>query len=516
MKDMVDFFNPFSDSSSDESMGKEYKDNFDIQEITQQVGKVIQHSQNLSHVNVNKLITQWQQAKRGWIYRFKGDLIYQYPEKVTFTLDAAAKQELVSKFIDKIENFYGNELLARFVYKSGVSAFFNNLTEYPYDFQDYHIPEHYKLIKAFKFFVPNEDILKDIQNEASAIIQQNVVSGYLCFSVHPLDYLSLSENVHNWRSCHALDGEFRSGNLNYMVDDTTIICYLRAEKMAVLPHFPEDVLWNSKKWRVLLYFSNDETMMFLGRQYPFESNVGLQMIKDEFLSKFCFYKKWTDFHEPISNKLFDPRTNDYIEVNSNRLIPVGSSVLDIHDLVKDGKHTYHFDDLLRSSCYTPMYSYVYADKWLKLNEHSTGYTNGDTTRFEIGAEAACPCCGQKYVCSEELMLCRDCVNQYEQENYLFECEMCGNSYPERDMYILPFSDMRVCPRCFETNTYQCDHCGLADTQEYVRVRDEDGTVLCEDCFRRQRHKNFGRHITSYTTHIDLTNDSNINTQYTFD
>ena len=28
------------------------------------------------------------------------------------------------------------------------------------------------------------------------------------------DYLSLSENAFNWRSCHALDGEYRAGNLS--------------------------------------------------------------------------------------------------------------------------------------------------------------------------------------------------------------------------------------------------------------------------------------------------------------
>ena len=42
------------------------------------------------------------------------------------------------------------------------------------------------------------------------------MEGYLYLSIHPLDYLSISETNHGWRSCHALDGEYRNGNLSYL------------------------------------------------------------------------------------------------------------------------------------------------------------------------------------------------------------------------------------------------------------------------------------------------------------
>lgn len=84
------------------------------------------------------------------------------------------------------------------------------------------------------------------------LIQEDKVTGILCLSIHPLDYLSLSENTYNWRSCHALDGEYRAGNLSYMMDNTTVVCYLKGEDEAELPHFPAEVKWNSKKWRMLL------------------------------------------------------------------------------------------------------------------------------------------------------------------------------------------------------------------------------------------------------------------------
>ena len=43
-----------------------------------------------------------------------------------------------------------------------------------------------------------------------------------------------------------------------MVDKSTVICYLKSKEKYKLPNFPSSVLWNSKKWRVLIHFSNDK------------------------------------------------------------------------------------------------------------------------------------------------------------------------------------------------------------------------------------------------------------------
>ena len=87
-----------------------------------------------------------------------------------------------------------------------------------------------KLVRAFKFFETDKELLNEIQSVASMIIQEDKIEGTLCLSVHPLDFISSSENTHNWRSCHALDGEYRAGNLSYMLDKTTVMCYLNSIK----------------------------------------------------------------------------------------------------------------------------------------------------------------------------------------------------------------------------------------------------------------------------------------------
>ena len=159
--------------------------------------------------------------------------------------------------------------------------------------------------------IPN-DILQEKHIPYNSNIQENKVTGTLCFSVHPLDFLSSSENNYNWRSCHALDGEYRAGNLSYMLDKSTIICYLKGAEKVKLPLFPEYIPWNNKKWRVLLHFSENWDIIFAGRQYPFESEEGIEIVRTLLLSKInkdvFSYCKWTD---PVIYEIPDSYDHEY-------------------------------------------------------------------------------------------------------------------------------------------------------------------------------------------------------------
>ena len=75
-------------------------------------------------------------------------------------------------------------------------------------------------------------------------------------SIDPYDFLSISDNNHNWSSCHNLfDGEYRVGNLNYMADSVTMVGYYCSNDLfdEELEAFGNIKTWNSKKWRVLIH-----------------------------------------------------------------------------------------------------------------------------------------------------------------------------------------------------------------------------------------------------------------------
>lgn len=192
--------------------------------------------------------------------------------KVSFPLDEETKSCKFSMFMDYISNFFPyTEELMDFLHFVGSLEFYSNKLTADYIYGTKVIKKGTKVIRSFKHFIQDTDLLETIQNKASELIQLDKLEGELCFSVHPLDFLSLSENQSRWRSCHALDGEYRAGNLSYMCDTSTLICYIKSENGDVkLPNFPESVPWNNKKWRCLFFLDNTQNtnVMFAGRPYP--------------------------------------------------------------------------------------------------------------------------------------------------------------------------------------------------------------------------------------------------------
>lgn len=135
-------------------------------------------------------------------------------------------------------NTWGCYELADFIDKQS-DGFFSNITVEDFTTNSGKtIKKGTKLVKSFKYFIPESRRLEDIQNEASRIIQEDKIEGTFCLSVHPLDFLSSSETTYNWRSCHSLDGDYRAGNLSYIMDKSTIVCYLKGDKNEKLPRFP--------------------------------------------------------------------------------------------------------------------------------------------------------------------------------------------------------------------------------------------------------------------------------------
>ena len=174
--------------------------------LEEQVAAVIGHSQKIENPKVTALLEDWRKAKKTFIELFNGELIYQYPTLLSFTLGEQEKVERVNHFIQVVDEEYNLSELSLFL-EAQKESFFENKVTTDYEYLNaegkwVEVPIGMKLIKAFKFFISDKVLLHHIQDEASMIIQENKLTGYLCLSVHPLDYLSSSENQCNWRSCH--------------------------------------------------------------------------------------------------------------------------------------------------------------------------------------------------------------------------------------------------------------------------------------------------------------------------
>ena len=445
---------------------------YDKELIQRQVEEVITYSQDINQlINCQDWIQQWESAKSSFIKDFHDQLIYEIPN-VSFSLGLKERQFKLESFRERIRVYYGNVELANFLQWIELDDFYNNLLSTGYYYQDDCIPAGYKVVKAFKFFEEDKSILTDIQNEASRIIQTNKINGTLCFSVHPLDYLSVSENDHNWRSCHALDGDYRAGNVSYMLDTSTVVCYLRSNEPAQLPNFPYSVPWNSKKWRVLLFFSTDKSMCFAGRQYPFATDNALDFIKNIFPNL-----GWGEWYDWTDKKIEESPNGFFFEYP---YVAIGSELIAMDKLMIEPNSVLYFNDLLYSSCYKAQYTYRYNNGPSLHAMHPTGWTT-ECTRFKIGADVLCPCCHTNYITEHETMLCNNCLREEENEEDSWYCEACGTKIRADEIHWTT-NDEPLCDHCFATETSECPNCGRIVWNSDITIdRENNNRKVCRYC-----------------------------------
>lgn len=435
-----------------------------IKEIQDAFNKVLQYSQGFNDPNTDKLFEDWKQSKQYFIDKFGGKLIWQSPEKVYFPLSKAESEKKIGEFIN-VEVLYrrDNYELARFI-NAEAEGFFDNVVANEYETPSGEvIPKGMKLVRAFKFFVDDPTDLDALQTKASLLIQDNKIEGYFCISVHPLDFLSASENQYHWHSCHALDGEYRAGNLSYMCDTSTVICYLKGDDEVKLPHFPPSVMWNNKKWRMWLYLSDEHNGLFAGRQYPFTITNVLPYIQEQLFSLLGFsMDRWTKWH---NETLETYKYQDGEEVGFvYPLVPIGKQFTAKNDLITD-VNKLHYDDLLYSSYYIPYYSWRMSSKY--------------PVHFTLGGHPTCPVCGQREITVREVMTCDSCSMYYD-DDYSF-CDICGDRHHNEEMYWV--GDDHICERCFQREAVWCSRCGEAVYLDNA-YEDDDGNYYCSWCWNR--------------------------------
>ena len=461
--------------------------NYNIDELKQQVKHVLEYSQDLcgmvSDSAIEEILTTWEQNKGPFIDSFmNGELIIELPGKRSFHLGEKAKTKKYNDFLDYLVLRLNNYELCRFVETQGVDAFYSNTVKTGWDHtkSDTYISAGSKLVRSFKYFVEDKALLETVQNEASRIIQGDCIEGVLCISVHPLDYLSLSENTYNWRSCHALDGEYRAGDLSYLMDKGTFICYLKGDENQRLPDFPEDVLWNSKKWRCLGFMADDYNGIMMGRPYPYEAQDIIEELRWD-----VFNKKWAlnlgSWHADAIRSVEDRLTNWDEELNCT-YVPWNGRLVVLDETIHDCPNPTHYNDLLLSSCYLPVYArakgYFGKRDWKKVQYH-------------IGHEVSCIHCNSDLVSpGDGSMMCHECEIRYgntESDDIVY-CENCGCRMWYEDTTVVGDNGDYLCSECLHKVAHICDDCGnfyyIDDLIYHGPDADhENGFYLCDWCER---------------------------------
>lgn len=459
----------------------------EINKIKEDFDKVITYSQGIKNPKTDRLFKIWEKKKQYFIKAFGNKLIYELPFEVSFEIDEREKHNKVIEFASQIDFQWGYSALAQFI-ENQEAGFFNNLTVSDYEGWDGKIiRKGTKLVKAFNHFIKNNDrSLFDIQNKASQIIQENKIKGTLCLSVHPLDFLSLSENTYNWRSCHSLDGEYRAGNLSYMMDECTVVCYLKGADNVFLNGFGPEVKWNSKKWRVLLYFSQDKNMIIAGRQYPFKSSSGMDLVLNSLLLTANLINSkdsWTNWESDLKDSFV--LKNGYKIKFFTQYLPIEEELVPLQKIFFDAKGSKQFDDVLSSSCYSPIFTFKYTQS-RAFDNQIFPCTNKETTKFKIGDYTYCLQCGkEECLYGADSMMCENCELTYGQsENEMFcTCDCCGKRMFSDDAIFIEDSQERVCEDCLQKYYKRCECCDQWVPFDDLKYLENTQQYVCSYCLR---------------------------------
>lgn len=464
-----------------------------------QIDRVISYSQDIPEPKTEELLTNWSNQKKGLSNEFLNrDVSYTHPEKVHFELDDDAKTDRIACFIEYVTNLLNNwqHPFVCFLGNLSTDEFYTNTLNRDYTIttkDNKKISKGSKVVKSFKYFIDDEKLLHDLQNKASEIIQENKVEGYLTFSIHPLDFLSSSENTYNWRSCHALDGEYRAGNLSYMCDRGTMIVFLSSDKQEKLPHFPEDVPWNSKKWRMLLHFNENLEVCFAGRQYPFSSPGALEVVKDIFCNylvpfqrDYGFYsvigenrkrQKWEGWYDDYVNEFKYKRNNEVTHIDEATYCVINQGIFNRFNMIKDAPNSRHFNDVTKSSCYDYPY-YMFKHYWSPQTE----------IKFIIGSEVKCLRCGERTIDGDDSMMCPECECAYgtSDSDAYRTCDCCGmRVFYEDGSWV---GDDWLCSNCFDTETFTCEDCGDTCYNSEKHWDEELKGYICDYCYKERNEE----------------------------
>lgn len=457
-----------------------------LQAIKKQIKQVIEYSQGIDDLKLDTIINKWYDNKQDFINLFKGKLIYEVGH-IEVDIEEQERREKLGEFIDENYTLITQAPGLYDFIKLNSDNFFSNATIEKYCRNDIIIQPGTKISKAFKFFVQDPEQLDKLQTAASRLIQAGKINGILCFSVHPLDYLSSSENTFNWRSCHALDGQYRAGNLSYMLDSSTICCYIKSEHKPIkLPRFPNTVLWNNKKWRMLLFCSDRRDALFAGRQYPFFSKEILNNILLEYdrLDRKRdnppiwgwgnYYTQWSNWHNKYLTGI-SSFGEDAFSLPDRYVFINGIDKLD--DVVEDAPNSLHYNDLLHSSYYTKPY---YA--WQKTWRSSCGDLH---PHFTIGSSVPCLCCGEHKIKEPSVMLCEDC---YSNNDYV-RCSDCGVVIRADNARWIDRAQIYVCEDCYRDNYMECPCCGEMFHSDDMIWCEEADQYYCQECYGEYRAEN---------------------------
>lgn len=259
------------------------------------------------------------------------------------------------------------------------------------------------------------------------VIQKTAV-----LSVHPCDFLEMSNKDNSWNSCHGLEsGTYQAGCLSYLADAVSMIFF------TVDDDVKEQFHKHPKRTRQVFCYTDN--LLLQSRFYPTDNNEQFTQYRS------LIQKAFTDCLGIPNFWVLKTKYNETKECYT----------------ITEGSRQYHdYDD------------------YAKVSLIKGAETHGD---LSIGHPSLCVCCGESYTygrlkCDcENLVVCVDCGETVPASNArymddIYSCNSCShicamcNITVRSDMYPAFNREghlLEVCHSCYSDMTSTCGTCSIS-------------------------------------------------------
>jgi len=396
-----------------------------------------------SHASVQYLLREWDKQKETLFKMFGNELILNKKieyNKPTKTL----KADLVARFsdYDNICNKF-RRTFDRFLWENRLALGndydllqtlmdVDRLISTTYDGPTFYVnsPEGKEIkvqngckpmrliSKVCRLYNVDPTGLEAFQNEVSIVLNQKKLTGDLTISIHPLDYMTMSDNECDWSSCMSWreSGCYCRGTVEMMNSPIVVVAYLNADNPMHVRG--GDGQWSNKKWREL--FIVDKKVITGIKGYPYQNEDLVQMV-NSWLRDLAVANLGWEFE--ANNLKYKPDHN-FTFYDENGDSHTACLNFDTHTMYNDfGTIDYHYCILGKNlGRYTFDTTYSGAEECM-----SCGSLDG---YYESEGSLVCEDCDNRVYCSEcGERIDEDCAYWLDGDPY---CEYCYNEHARTD------------------------------------------------------------------------------------
>ena len=338
------------------------------------------------------------------------------------------------------------------------------------------------LAKFIQEFDGPEDEFEQFRIWHSKQLNQKRMDGELCLSIHPLDFMTMSDNANDWSSCMRWmplrkskvwnHGDYRGGTVSCMNSPYIIVAYLHNPEHKF--KINDDWEWNSKQWRELFIVQEEVINEVKGYCFQDENltNTVLMWIKELAAQNlnWTYDNKEVNISENVNTKekpiylLYEAGTFMYNDIGT----------LPLH------RGRINLEKILNNSSIQEVKKDKNKDIWSYFLD------------VPYGGEATCMCCGciiDPDNASEDAVFCNDCDN-------VSRCACCGEPIRRSELYWVDEYDSPICEYCWENESsydaFEYDSTHLISNMEDISLLlgyDENGNKVWYDytvyCYQPQ-------------------------------